>query len=401
LESAREKFARLITSETGKPISYSRSEVDRSIFTFRYASEEAKRIGGDVLPLDLAPHSRGRLGILRRFPLGPIAAITPFNFPLNLVAHKLAPAIAVGNCFLLKPSSNSPLVSLLLGELLVESGYPEQAINILPCSGSEAEQLIMDERIKLVSFTGSPVVGWPLKGRAGKKKVTLELGGNAAVIVDEGVEIPSVAKRIALGAFGNAGQSCIAVQRVYVHSSLHKDFLTQLVDAARDTKMGDPFDEATVIGPMINETAAAQIEEWIQEAVTSGAQVRCGGKRVKAMVEPTVLTNVSPDARISCQEAFAPVITVDEFEKIDEAIERANHSDFGLQAVVFTNNFDHILTAYRLLEVGGVVINDYPTFRIDSMPYGGVKDSGFGREGLKYAIEEMTEPKLLVINSQH
>jgi acyl-CoA reductase-like NAD-dependent aldehyde dehydrogenase len=401
LESRKEEFSRLITSETGKPITFSRAEVDRSAFTFRYASEEAKRLDGSVLPLDLAPHSQDRIGILRRFPIGPVAAITPFNFPLNLVAHKLAPAIAVGNSFLLKPSSNAPMTSLLLGEILVASGYPKQAVNILPCGGSEAEQLIVDQRIKLVSFTGSPAVGWLLKSRAGKKRVTLELGGNAAVIVDAGVELPSVVKRIAAGAFGNAGQSCIAVQRVYVHRSLYDRFQELMVEAARATKFGDPFDDATVVGPMITESAAVQIEEWINEATGTGARIHCGGKRSGAVLEPTVLTGVKPDCRISCQEAFAPIVTVDPFENYEDAIASVNHSDFGLQAGVFTNDFCHVLMAYRELEVGGVVINDFPTYRIDNMPYGGVKDSGFGREGLKYAIEEMTEPKLLVINSQH
>jgi acyl-CoA reductase-like NAD-dependent aldehyde dehydrogenase len=400
VESNKEKFAQLITAETGKPITFSRAEVDRSVFTFQCAAEEAKRLEGSVLPLDLAASSAHRFGIVRRFPLGPIGAITPFNFPINLVAHKLAPAIAVGNSFILKPSSNGCLTSLMLAEIILKSGYPHEAISVVICSGSEADQLVTDERIKLISFTGSPVVGWPLKARAGKKKVVLELGGNAGVIVDRGTDISSSANRIAMGAYGNAGQSCIAVQRVYVYRGLYEDFLAKFVAVSQGTKVGDPNDEATVVGPMINEQAARQVEEWIDEAVEAGARLLCGGKRRGAELEPTVLTNVGPEMKVSCKEVFGPLATVEPFEDFRQAVEMVNHSAFGLQAGVFTNDFSHVLYAYKTLEVGGVIINDYPTFRIDHMPYGGVKDSGFGREGIKYAIEEMTEPKLLVINPQ-
>ncbi|MEK9136880.1 MAG: aldehyde dehydrogenase family protein, partial [Bacteroidota bacterium] len=395
-----EKFARLITAETGKPITFSRAEVDRSVFTFLYASEEAKRLEGTVLPLDLAVHASNRFGIVQRFPLGVVGAITPFNFPINLVAHKLAPAIAAGNSFVLKPSSNAPLTALTLGEIISNSGYPTEAVNVVPCSGGEAEQLITDKRVKLVSFTGSPAVGWPLKIQAGAKKVVLELGGNAGVIVDKGTDIRSTAKRIAMGAYGNAGQSCIAVQRVYVHKELYRAFLDEFVDDSKATKVGDPNDEATVVGPMIDEAAARKVEEWIGEAVASGARVLCGGRRVGAVLEPTVLVDVRPDMKVSCQEVFAPVATVDPFDSFQQAVEMVNNSEYGLQAGVFTNDLSHLLYAYRQLDVGGVIINDYPTFRIDHMPYGGVKGSGFGREGIKYAIEEMTEPKLLVINAQ-
>ena len=400
LESNKEKFARLITAETGKPITFSRAEVDRSVFTFQYAAEEAKRIEGSVLPLDLAAHASNRFGIVQRFPLGVIGAITPFNFPINLVTHKLAPAIAAGNSFVLKPSSNAPMTALLLAEIILHSGYPHEAVNIIPCSGDAASQLIADERVKLISFTGSPAIGWSLKARAGKKKVVLELGGNAGVIVDRGTEISSAVKRIAMGAYGNAGQSCISVQRVYVHADLYQQFLSELVAVSRAIRVGDPNNEDTIVGPMIDESAARKAEEWIDEAVTAGARMLCGGQRTGAVLEPTVLANVNPKVKVSCQEVFAPIVTIDPFDTFGQAVEKINASAYGLQAGVFTNDFSHVLHAYTNLEVGGVIINDYPTFRIDHMPYGGVKDSGFGREGIKYAIEEMTEPKLLVVNQQ-
>ncbi len=400
LEADKEKFARLITAETGKPITFSRSEVDRSVFTFQYAAEEAKRMEGSVLPLDLAMHASNRFGIVQRFPLGVVGAITPFNFPINLVAHKVAPAIAAGNSFILKPSSNAPMTALLLGEIILKSGYPTEAINIIPCSGNKADQLVADERVKLISFTGSPAIGWPLKTKAGKKSVVLELGGNAAVIVDKGTDLPPAVKRIASGAYGNAGQSCIAVQRVYVYKEQYQSFLDELVVESKAIKVGDPADEATVVGPMIDEASAKKVEEWITEAVRGGARILCGGKRHGAVLDPTVIVDVKHDMKISCHEVFAPVVTVAPFDSFEQAVEMANNSAFGLQAGVFTNDFSHVLYAYKTLEVGGVIINDYPTFRIDHMPYGGVKDSGFGREGIKYAIEEMTESKLLVVNQQ-
>jgi acyl-CoA reductase-like NAD-dependent aldehyde dehydrogenase len=400
VELSKEKFARLITAETGKPITFSRAEVERTIFTFQYAAEEAKRLEGAMLPLDLAVHSSNRFGMVRRFPLGVIGAITPFNFPLNLVAHKLAPAIAAGNTFVLKPSSNAPATALFLGEIILRTEFPPAGVNIVPCSGGEAEQLLSDDRVKLVSFTGSPQVGWGLKSRSRKKRVILELGGNAGVIVDLGVDLQPAAKRIAAGAFGNAGQSCIAVQRVYVHKNVKEEFVKELVSISRSIRVGDPDDDATVVGPMIDSDAAIKVEGWISEAVSAGARKLCGGGREGAILQPTVLTNVRSDMKVSCQEVFAPVVTVDGFDDFDEALERINDSSYGLQAGVFTNDLSHVLLAYNKLEVGGVIINDYPTFRIDHMPYGGVKDSGSGREGIKYAIEEMTEPKLLVINQQ-
>lgn len=393
-----EELAGTITMETGKPISFSRGEVERSVLTFQVAGEEAVRIEGSVIPLDLAAHSRGRFALVRRFPLGPIAAITPFNFPLNLVAHKLAPALAVGNTVVLKPSSSGVLTALLLGEIVEKAGAPPGALNVVPCPAGEAEQLITDERITLVSFTGSPAVGWPLKSRAGKKRVVLELGGNAGVIVDEGTDPGTVVPRIAQGAFGNAGQSCIAVQRVFVHTALYQEFERRFVDAARRTPAGDPREESTIVGPMIDVAAASTIEEWIAEAVRGGATVLCGGVRSGALLQPTVLAGVRPGMKVECQEVFAPLATLEPFDTFSRALERVNASAYGLQAGVFTNDLRHVLEAYRALQVGGVIINDYPTYRIDHMPYGGVKDSGFGREGVRYAMEEMTELKLLAFN---
>ena len=397
VKERKEEFARAMTSETGKPITFSRIEVDRTVFTFTAGAEEAKRIHGEVLPMDLAPHAADRTGILRRFPLGPVGAITPFNFPLNLVAHKVAPAIAAGNSLVLKPSSAAPRTCLLLAEVVSGSGLPAGALNVLPCASRDITQLIEDERVKLITFTGSPAVGWDLKARAGRKRVTLELGGNAAVVVDEGVDWKATVKRIALGAYGHAGQSCIAVQRVMVHASIFKEFVREFTEVSRSTPAGDPWDEKTVIGPMIDEDSARKVEEWIREALAEGAVLQCGGERKGALLQPTVLTNVRSGMNVCANEVFAPVATVEPFGTIDEAIRMVNDSRYGLQAGVFTNNLSHALKAYEEIEAGGVILNDYPTFRIDHMPYGGVKASGFGREGLRYAIEEMTEPKLLVI----
>ena len=398
LSERREDFARVITEETGKPISLSRSEVDRSIFTFSIASEEARRIEGTVLPLDLNVQSVGRFGLVRRFPLGPVGAITPFNFPLNLVSHKVAPAIAVGNPLVLKPSSSAPLTALLLAEIVDESSLPKGGFNVIPCLGNEAAQLYRDERIKLVTFTGSPAIGWPIKSQAGKKRVVLELGGNAGVIVESDADLDLALTKILAGAFANAGQSCISVQRIYVHASISGAFLPKLVHGAKEISMGDPWKETTLVGPMITSQAAQQVEEWIADAVSGGARILCGGKRKGAMFEPTILTDVRPEMNVSCKEIFAPVVIVEEYETFEAALGRVNDSDFGLQAGVFTRDIRNVFKAYEELEVGGVVINDVPTYRIDHMPYGGMKDSGFGREGIRYAMEEMTELKLLAVN---
>ena len=398
IESEKEKFAATITAETGKPISFSRTEVDRSIFTFTVAAEEAKRLEGSMLPLDIAAQSGDRVALVRRFPLGPVAGITPFNFPLNLVAHKLGPAIAAGNTMVLKPSSKAPLVALLLAAVVQKTRLPKGAFNVVPCLAGEAEQMIIDERIKLISFTGSPAVGWDIKARAGKKRVLLELGGNAGVIVDKDADIEYALKRIAQGAYGNAGQSCISVQRIFVHHTIFEQFSEQLVKLTKAIATGDPLNERTVVGPMIDEEAAQKVHSWIREAEAGGAQVLCGGKRSGAVLHPTVLTGVAPDMKVSCQEVFAPVVTLTRFVDFGEAVALVNNSAYGLQAAVFTNNLAHVFYAYRELEVGGVIINDSSTYRMDHMPYGGVKDSGFGREGVRYAIEEMMEMKLLGLN---
>ena len=398
VEKRKEEFARMITVETGKPITFSRAEVDRSIFNFTTAAEEAKRIGGFVLPLDVAADNDNRTAIVRRFPLGVIGAITPFNFPLNLVAHKVGPAIAAGNTVVLKPSSNAPRTALMLGEVFESTPLPKGAMNILPCMGSEAEQLITDKRVKMLSFTGSPVVGWGIKTRAGKKRVTLELGGNAGVIVAADANLEYAVRRIIQGAFGNAGQSCISVQRIYLHESIADAFIEQFVKMTRSIAVGDPMNERTVVGPMIDEQAAKKIESWIAEAVKGGARLLCGGERKGAVLQPTILAEVDPTLKVSCQEVFAPLVTIDRFREFKEAVELVNASIFGLQAGIFTNNAQDIFYAYRELEVGGVIVNDASSYRMDHMPYGGVKESGLGREGIRSAIEEMTEMKLLALN---
>ncbi|MGB6121069.1 MAG: aldehyde dehydrogenase family protein [Bacteroidota bacterium] len=394
----KEELACLITLETGKPISFSRVEVNRCVLTFRLSSEEAGRIEGTVLPLDLAPNSEGRTALVRRFPLGPISAITPFNFPLNLVAHKLGPSIASGNTVVLKPSSNGPLTSIELGRIVETAGYPRGGLNIVPCLAGEANQLVEDQRIKAISFTGSPAVGWALKARAGKKRVLLELGGNAGVIVDDSADLDLAMKSLIPGSYGNAGQSCIAVQRIFVHDLLYDRFLDRFVDLSKAVAVGDPMDEKTIVGPMITEAAAKKVETWISEAVAAGARLLCGGNRRGAMLDPTILVDTPAHLSVCAQEVFAPVVTIQRFDDFADAVRMVNDSVFGLQAGIFSNSLKNIFYAYEELEVGGVIVNDSSAYRMDHMPYGGVKDSGFGREGVRYAIEEMTEMKLLALN---
>jgi acyl-CoA reductase-like NAD-dependent aldehyde dehydrogenase len=398
IEANRKQFAELITAETGKPISFSRGEVERAIFTFSIAAEEATRLEGEILPLDMNAASKGRTALVQRFPLGPVGAITPFNFPLNLVAHKLGPAIASGCPVVLKPSSSAPMTALLLGKTIVESGLPEGGLNIVPCVANEAVQIVTDERLKLISFTGSPAVGWDMKARAGRKRVVLELGGNAGVIVCEDADLDSAVKKLVPGTFGNAGQSCISVQRIYVQDSVFASFASRFVEATRKVAVGDPENEATIVGPMIDTAAAEKIERWIREAQERGARILCGGGRKGAVLEPTLLSDVPSDVKIYCQEAFAPLAVLESFTEIEQAIDKVNASSFGLQAAVFTNDARAIFRAFRDLEVGGVIVNDSSAYRMDHMPYGGAKQSGFGREGVRYAIEEMTELKLLALN---
>jgi acyl-CoA reductase-like NAD-dependent aldehyde dehydrogenase len=393
-----EDFAQTIAREAGKPIRTARAEVERAIFTFSIAAEESTRIYGQWLPMDLQAFAASRWAIVRRFPLGPVAAITPFNFPLNLVAHKWAPALAAGCTVVHKPASQTPLSSLLLAELVEQAGWPAGALSVMPLSTRDAELLVADERLKMLSFTGSAAVGWDLKKRAGKKRVILELGGNAGVIIHDDADVEYAAERCTTGGFSYAGQSCISVQRIFVHSSVMEGFLTAFVPRVEKLKVGDPLEEATEVGPMISVEDARRAEEWINEAIAAGARLLCGGKRRGPLLEPTILTGTRPEQRVNCREVFAPVVTVESYEDFGEAVRRVNDSPYGLQAGVFTRDAKLLFHAYEELEVGGVIAGDVPTFRIDHMPYGGVKDSGLGREGLRYALEEMTEQKLLVVN---
>jgi glyceraldehyde-3-phosphate dehydrogenase (NADP+) len=399
LEKA-EELSRALSLEAGKTIRDARVEVARASNTFKVASEEAKRIGGEFISLDWIPGSEGRFGITRRFPIGPVLGIAPFNFPLNLVAHKVAPAIAAGNSVVIKPASSTPVCALMLGEILLHAGLPEEAISVLPCRAALAETMVADERFKVFSFTGSSDVGWKLKTLAGKKGVTLELGGNAAAIVDRGVPLEIAAEKCSRGGFSNAGQICISVQRVYVHKEVYDSFLELFVARTRSLVVGDPIDEETDVGPLIDAGAAEKTDEWVAEAVKGGARALTGASRSGNTYEPTILVDVKPDMKVSCSEVFAPVVVVTAFSEVEEALEQVNDSDYGLQAGIFTLSLDAALKAFERLEVGGVVVNDVPTYRVDHMPYGGVKDSGFGREGLRYAIEEMTELRLLALNTR-
>jgi len=398
LRSRKEEFARALALEAGKPIKQARAEMDRAIFIWEVAAEEAKRIGGEVLPLDWLEASVNRTGILRRFPIGPIAAITPFNFPMHLVAHKIAPALASGNSLVLKPASQTPLSALNLASVLAETGMPPAALSVLPCAASLAESLVTDERTKLFTFTGSPDVGWALKTKAGKKKVTLELGGNAGVVVHSDADLDFAVARIVTGGFSYAGQSCISVQRIFVQKKVHDDFLDRLLSRTKQLKVGDPLDESTDVGPMIHVHEAERAEQWLCEAVQGGATLLCGGGRSGAVLEPSIVLNSKPEMKVNCVEIFAPVVTVTPYEDFAQAIRAVNQSRYGLQAGIFTRDLPSAFHAYEELEVGGVIVGDIPSWRVDHMPYGGVKDSGFGREGIRYAMEEMTEPKLLVLN---
>lgn len=398
IERRKEELAKSIVLTAGKTIKSSRVEVERAVNTFKIASEEAKRMEGEIIPLDLSAQTKKRWGFVRRFPIGVIAAITPFNFPLNLVAHKVAPALASGNTVVLRPASQVCITSLLLGEIINETDYPKGGINIVPSGYKEAEVLLDDERVKKLTFTGSPSIGWELKKRAYKKKVTLELGGNAAAVIEPDANLDFVLPRTILGAFSYSGQVCISIQRIFLNEVIYERFMADFVEATKKLKMGNPLKEETDIGPMINLEAAEKTEEWVQEAVKNGARIVCGGKRDGVMYEPTVLENVKPELRISWFEAFAPIAVVYPYKDFEEALKGVNYSIYGLQAGIFTNDLKKAFRAYEVLDVGGVIVNDIPTFRIDHMPYGGVKESGFGREGLKYAIEEMTEMKLMALN---
>ena len=396
-EQRRKELAMTLCVEAGKPIKDSQGEVMRLIDTFRIAAEEAVRIDGEVLNLEISKRAYGYRGMYKHLPIGPCSFISPFNFPLNLAAHKIAPAIAAGCPFVLKPASLTPVGALLIAEVLAETDLPPGAFSILPCHRDAADLFTTDERLKLLSFTGSPEVGWKLKSKAGKKKVILELGGNAACIIDEQADLEDAVDRLITGSFYQSGQSCISVQRIIIHEAVYDALRKKLIEKTEALKMGDPKDEDTFIGPLISESEAERLKDWIDQAIAAGGKLLCGGSRDGAMVEATMLEDVPEKMPICRQEAFGPVAVLSKFRDFGEAIQQVNDSAFGLQAGVFTHDLYKALLSWDELVVGGVVINDVPSWRVDHMPYGGVKDSGLGREGIRYAIEDMTEMRLLVI----
>lgn len=400
VEARAAELAGILVLEGGKTRSFAALEVQRATATLRTSAEEAKRIGGEVIPLDWAAGTEGRIGITRRFPLGPVLGITPFNFPLNLACHKLGPAIAAGCPLILKPASATPVSSLMLAEIALSAGLPPEALSVVPCPGKVAERLVSDPRIAVVTFTGSPEVGWRLKERAARKKVTLELGGNAAVIVHRDADLDYAAARIVTGGYTNAGQVCISVQRVFLHAAVYDDMLSRICAGVAALRTGDPRDDGTDVGPMISQGAAERAGRVVDEAVAGGARVLAGGTRSGALFAPTILTGTTPAMRVEEEEVFAPVITVSSYTDFDDALARANRSRYGLQLGVFTRNTGRIMKAFEESEVGGVVANDIPTFRADHMPYGGVKNSGVGKEGPRYAIREMTQERLLILDTR-
>ena len=395
-----DELAYALCIEAGKPIKDSKGEVSRLIDTFKIAAEESVQIPGELQTLDISPRAKGYRGMWKRVPIGPCSFISPFNFPLNLAAHKVAPAIAAGCPFVMKPASRTPLGAIIMGEVLAETSLPKGAFSILPCSRDGADLFTVDERLKLLSFTGSPGVGWNLKAKCGKKKVVLELGGNAAVVVDSDTQdIDDAIERIIFGAFYQSGQSCIGVQRIIIHEEIYDNFKNKLVEAAKKLKSGNPQDPDTFIGPMISVGEATRLKGWIDSAVTDGATLLCGGTLNENMLEATLLENVPVDADASREEAFGPMALLTKFSDWDEAIDIVNNSKFGIHAGIFTRDFYKVQRAWDKMEVGGVVVGDVPSYRVDNMPYGGVKDSGIGREGVKFAIEDMTEIRNLVIRS--
>jgi glyceraldehyde-3-phosphate dehydrogenase (NADP+) len=397
IEERAEELARLMTRESGKPIRFSRGEVARAVVTFQLGAAEATRPTGEVLPIDLEARAEGRLCLHARVPRGPVAAISPFNFPLNLIAHKLSPAVAVGASMVLKPPPQCPLTGFVLGEILAEAGLPHGALNILHCNPTTAQRMVEDDRMKVLSFTGSDVVGWKLKSLAGRKQVLLELGGNAPCIVDEGTDLDVCMPPIVMGSWAHAGQVCIKVQRVFVHRSHYDSFLERFVADTQAIACGDPMDDATIVGPMIEAVHVERVLAWIAEARAAGAELHCGGEADGQVVQPTILTKVDPGQRVCKDEVFGPVTVVEPFDTFEEAVAACNAGRFGLQAGLFTHDIGRALQAFRDLDYGGVLINDVPTFRVDNFPYGGTKDSGFGREGIRFAMDEMSEPKVLLM----
>lgn len=398
IENRKREFAESIAREAAKPISVARGEVERGIATFAWAAGEAERFTGEVVPMDTQPGGKGKTGWTKRIPVGVIYGITPFNFPLNLVGHKVAPALASGNTIIIKPSQKTPLTALLLGEVFLESGLPKSALQVVPMNTDHMGTVLSDERVKMISFTGSDKVGWMLKEKSGKRKIALELGGNAPVIIDETADLEKALERTVTGAFVYAGQVCISVQRVLLHEKIASEFTEKFVARAQDLKKGSPMEDSTQLSSMIDEDAAEKAQKWVREALDNGAKLLCGNEREGSLLEATVLTDVNPEMRVVSEEIFAPVAVTEHFSNFEEAVRMANHTRYGLQAGVFTKDLPNAHYAADNLEYGGVLINDVPTFRVDNMPYGGHKDSGFGREGLKYAMEEMTEIRLVVLN---
>lgn len=398
INANHEEFSRIICLEAGKAIRHARSEVSRAVNTLSLAAEESKRISGEVINMDLSAATGRRTGMIKRFPVGPIAGISPFNFPLNLVCHKVGPALAAGNTIIVKPASATPLSALKLGEVFLRAGLPPGFFNVVPAAASVAEVLVTDPRLAMLSFTGSADVGWDMKTKAGRKKVCLELGGNAAVIVEPDADIDYAVKRCIMGAFAYAGQVCISVQRILVHTKIYRPFLSRFTKAAGDLVTGNPEDESVDVGPMIDTSALEKAALFVEDAVKNGAKIHCGGRAVDTIFLPTVVSEADLQSKIWREEAFAPLVTIMPYDSFFDAVDLVNDSEFGLQAGVFTEHLENAFAAFSRIDAGGVIINDVPTFRMDHMPYGGVKKSGFGREGVRYAIEEMTEPRLLVIN---
>lgn len=394
-----DELAQALCIEAGKPIKDAKGEVTRLIDTFKIAAEESVRINGETVNLEISARAKGYQGMTKKVPIGPCSFISPFNFPLNLAAHKVAPAIAAGCTFVLKPASRTPIGALIIGEVLAETDLPKGAFSILPCSRDGADLFTTDERLKLLSFTGSPDVGWALKAKAGKKPVVLELGGNAACVIDEDADIEDAIDRVIVGAYYQSGQSCISVQRLLVHSKIYDEFKSRYVEKVEALVSGDPSNEDTFIGPMISEGEAERLHGWITEAKEKGATILCGGTREGAMLEATVMENVPKDCDASAEEAFGPLSILVPFDNYDDALKEVNNSRYGLQAGVFTRDIYKAHKAWDVLEVGGVVIGDVPSWRVDNMPYGGVKDSGLGREGIRYAIEDISETRLMVIRT--
>lgn len=399
LEKRAEEAAQIISMESAKPITTAKAEVDRTIETYKFAAEEAKRIHGETLSMDAARGGENRLAYTVREPIGVIGAITPFNFPMNLVAHKVGPAIAAGNTIVLKPASQTPLSSLFLAELLQEAGLPNGALNVVTGGGRVVgDKLVTDSRVNMITFTGSPAVGIGIRNKAGLKRVTLELGSNAAVIIDKGVDIDKIISRCVMGAFSNQGQVCISLQRIYAHEEVYDRFVEKFIEATKLLKVGDPLNSETDVSALISENDVERTLNWIEEAKQAGAKIASGGNREGNILHPTVILNADPHLKVSCQEVFAPIVLINKIQTVEEAINLVNDSKYGLQTGIYTDNVHTALDAAENLQVGGVMINDVPTFRVDNMPYGGVKESGTGREGLKYAVEEMTEMKLIVWN---